>query len=85
MVNEARIVRFAEFIEPDGILYRVHSRGYTHEPATEVEAIVGAVFAPSLGSDQGLLCENQGAPGDLKHRGSYFCVFIFHDHDANHI
>lgn len=47
MASEARIARFHEFIEPDGIFYPIHSRGYTHELATEVEAIVGAVWVDS--------------------------------------
>lgn len=47
MANEARMAKFDQFIEPDRIFHRPWSRQYTHDLATEVEAIVGAVWVDS--------------------------------------
>lgn len=47
MANEARMAKFDQFIEPDGISHTLYSRQYIHELATEVEAIVGADWVDS--------------------------------------
>jgi dsRNA-specific ribonuclease len=46
MANEARIARFNEFVK-HGFMHRLHSKEYIHDLATEVEAIVGAVWIDS--------------------------------------
>ncbi len=47
MADEARIARFDQFIKPDSMCRRPHSRRHTHILATEVEAIIGAVWVDS--------------------------------------
>ncbi|KAL3469137.1 hypothetical protein BJX99DRAFT_252234 [Aspergillus californicus] len=46
MANEARIARFDEFVEHD-FMHSQHWKPYTHDLATEVEAIIGAVWIDS--------------------------------------
>ncbi|KAL4800154.1 hypothetical protein BDV19DRAFT_384514 [Aspergillus venezuelensis] len=46
MANEARSAKFDKFMEPD-FLHLYGSKGYDHDLATVVEAIIGAVWVDS--------------------------------------